>query len=181
MSTFKGMIYNMKAKLLEKNHDKVDLDNVDTYSDTSTMPSEAIQALKHEDHAPLDPGLPPHERPKVESTNLGGRLLPELGGDGLHPLQALCEENCRQCAFRLIKENRDSEKPKILEMLDDKEGAAQLGYAKLLNFHLTTLLQGIAKKEVEEPSLKILKIVFGGILDPLKNPVQLASDFNQGA
>ena len=145
-----------------------------TASDLSTMaPEESAsntgQASTDEaDEETLAAKLAEDREKEQNKSNLGGKLLPFLGPNGLHCLQLCVDSSNRLAIFSPIQENKDKPKCDFVKWFDTDKASQLLGYAKMLEENVKAarevLLEKAKKKSKSPPNFEMLQMAFGSIL-----------------
>ena len=164
----RAMLENVMAKKMMEDdkmmQEKMDL--MKKYGEASTATPSGSEVGSEAASVAVSARSSHKEKHLSENFNLGAKLLPGWGDLGVHLLQALMDEAVRKRIFQEIVENKDEKTP-LLKMLDEvvegKNPAAQVGYAKMMLVYVTELKKDIHKT----PQEGVLKIAFLALLSPL--------------
>ena len=106
-----------------------------------------------------------HRAFPTKPCTLGTEHFPELGLEGLHPIQLLCDHRIQTALWKVkYGHNRWG----LREILHAEESAKMLAYAKVLEREVAKYANLLHRQELDPP-VKKLQIGFAAILLPLKD------------
>ena len=103
--------------------------------------------------------------PPTKPRTIGAKMFPELGHEGLHPMQLLCDWRTQEALWKV---NCGDNAWGLMQILHLEEPAKMLAYAKVLQREVAEYAKFLDTNSFD-PSLKALKIGFAAILTPFWN------------